>query len=123
MLDFLKNPDRQYFADQKNWKKAYEQPYNDDKLAAIVTDAGSSTHGAVVKTAAKHGYISIKDLLEFASNMELGAALSRERKVHEDAPAYAKAARQVAQLLIDRANEEFAASNPGAAQALKRAAE
>ncbi|MFO0723891.1 MAG: hypothetical protein U1E65_08925 [Myxococcota bacterium] len=122
MFDFLKNPHRQYFADQSNWKGAYEAKYNDEKLAAIITNAAGPTAGAVVLTAAEHGYVSIKGLLAFADNMDLGAAISRERKVHEGAASASNAARAVAQLLIDKANDEFAQANPGAAKALKRAA-
>lgn len=122
MFDFLKNPHRQYFADQSNWKSAYEAKYNDEKLAAIVTNAAGPTAGAVVLTAAEHGYVSIKGLLAFADNMELGVMLSKERSVHEKGSSARDVARAVAQLLIDKANNEFAQANPGAAAALKRAA-
>ena len=123
MFDFLKNPDRKYFADQNNWKTAYNAKYNDEKLAALITGAAGPRAGAIVLTAAEHGYVSIKGLLAFADMAELGGSASRERKTREGAVEMRMVARSVAQLLIDKANGEFAEAHPGAAKALKRAAE
>ena len=52
------------------------------KLAVLTFEDLTGSIEAVVLTAAEHGYVSIKGLLAFADNMELGVAFSRNITGH-----------------------------------------